>query len=154
MALRKKKCASRQVVINDSSRDTDVKIFVNACWQNAVPWFRMGVLMRNSHNESAPCRETDSGEEMHGWILDNCEFQDCCGLKLNYPGKAGGLLGEPLKGADKTVSRPKAAGVLLLPPCRGGERSEGAIGMGVEILTVLMLSFYPLPTPPPARVRE
>ena len=46
---------------------------------------------------------------------------------------------------DKTVSRLKAAGFLLLPPCRGGERSEGAIGMGVEILIVLMLGFYPLP---------
>jgi hypothetical protein len=33
-------------------------------------------------------------------------------FKLNYPG-------EPLKGADKTVSRLKAAGFLLLPPRRG-----------------------------------
>ena len=63
------------------------------------------------------------------------------------PGKAGGLLGEPLKGADKTVSRLKAAGFLLLPPCRG------KVGMGVEVLIVLMLSFYPLPTPPPERGR-
>jgi hypothetical protein len=28
-------------------------------------------------------------------------------------------LGEPLKGADKTVMRLEAAGFLLLPPCMG-----------------------------------
>jgi len=77
-------------------------------------------------------------------------------------------LGESLKGADKTVSRLKAAGFLLLPPCRG------KVGMGVEISIVFMLGFYPLmkqlairlgepttlakslviPSPPPARGRE
>lgn len=31
------------------------------------------------------------------------------------PGKAGGLLGEPLKGADKTMSRLKAAGFHCFP---------------------------------------
>jgi hypothetical protein len=62
-------------------------------------------------------------------------------------GKAGGLLGERLKGADKIVSRLKTAGFLLIPPCRG------KVGMGVEISVMCMLSFYPLPSPPPARVR-
>jgi len=57
-------------------------------------------------------------------------------------------LGEPLKMANKTVSRLKAARVLLLPPCRG------KVGMGVGILIVLILGFYPLPSPPPARRRE
>ena len=59
-------------------------------------------------------------------------------------GKAGGLLGEPLKGADKTVSRLKAVKVSPLPPCRG------KVGMGVEILIVCMLGFYPHPGTPPA----
>ena len=59
-------------------------------------------------------------------------------------GKAGGLLGEPLKKADKTVSSLKAADFLLLPPC------WGKVGMGVEILIVRMLGFYPHPSPPPA----
>ena len=36
------------------------------------------------------------------------------------PGKAGGLFGERLKGADNTVSRLKAADFFLLPPGRGG----------------------------------
>jgi hypothetical protein len=57
-------------------------------------------------------------------------------------GKAGGLLGEPLKGADKTHSSLRATGFLLLPPRRG------KVGMGVKVLIVLMLSFYPHPNPP------
>jgi len=40
------------------------------------------------------------------------------------PGKAGGLLGEPLKGADKTVSRLKAAG-FFTPSSLQGEGWDG-----------------------------
>jgi hypothetical protein len=42
----------------------------------------------------------------------------------------------------------KAADFLLLLPCRE------KVGMEVEILIVFMLSFYSLPSPPPARGRE
>jgi len=57
-------------------------------------------------------------------------------------------LDELLKRAYKTMSGLKAASFLLLPPCRG------KVGMGVEILMGLMLSFHPLPSPPPSRGRE
>jgi hypothetical protein len=67
--------------------------------------------------------------------------------KLNYPGKAGGLLGESLSGADKNLNHLQAR-ASLLPPFRG------KVGMGVIISIVCMLSFYPLPNPPPARGRE
>ena len=42
------------------------------------------------------------------------------------PGKAGGLLGEPLEGADKTVSRLKAAEISSFP-------FRGKVGMGVGL---------------------
>jgi hypothetical protein len=59
--------------------------------------------------------------------------------KLNAAtlGKAGGLLGEPLIEADKTMSSLNAADFLLLPPCRG------KVGMGVEI----SVEFLPPPQP-------
>jgi hypothetical protein len=58
-------------------------------------------------------------------------------------GKAGDL-GELLKWADKTLGSPKTPSFLLLPLRRG------KVGMGVKISIVGMLSFYPLPNPPPA----
>ena len=46
------------------------------------------------------------------------------------PGKAGGLLGERLKGATNTVSRLEAADFFLLPP------SRGKVGMGVRCVSL------------------
>ncbi len=57
------------------------------------------------------------------------------------PGKAGGLLGERLKGADKTVSRLKAAGLRSFPI------SGGRLGWGYKLLTASMLKFIPPPFP-------
>ena len=58
-------------------------------------------------------------------------------------GKAGGLLGEPLKGADKTVSRLKAAESRSFP------LAGGRLGWGYKRLTTHIFNFYPLPNPPP-----
>ena len=64
------------------------------------------------------------------------------------PGKAGGLLGEPLKGADKTVSRPRRQRFLL--PLQG----EGWDGGGVA-LCVSAPPPKPIPTPTlPLKGRE
>jgi hypothetical protein len=63
-------------------------------------------------------------------------------------GKAGDLLGEPLKGAAKTVSRLKAAEFRSFP------FSGGRLGWGYKRLTAHIFNFYPLPNPPPVRGRE
>ena len=55
------------------------------------------------------------------------------------PGKAGGLLGEPLEGADKTVSRLKAADLHSFP-LRGGR-----LGWGCALLIAFMLKVLPPP---------
>ena len=63
-------------------------------------------------------------------------------------GEAGDILGEPLKGADRTVSRVKAAEFRYFP------FSGGRLGWGYIRLTAHIFIFYPLPSPPPARGRE
>lgn len=60
--------------------------------------------------------------------------------------KTGGEKIPPTPSGEQNNSSP--------PPCRGGERSEGAIRMGVDTVSAEgALSFYPLPNPPPGRGR-
>lgn len=54
-------------------------------------------------------------------------------------GQAGGLLGERLKGANKTVSRQKAAGLRSFPI------SGGRLGWWYNLMTVFILEFLPPP---------
>ena len=55
------------------------------------------------------------------------------------PGKAGGLLDERLKGANKTVSRPRRLGFLL------HLQGEGRDGGGVVLYD---MHYHPNPSPP------
>jgi len=64
------------------------------------------------------------------------------------PGKAGGLLGERLKGASNTVSRLKTADFFSFP------LDGGRLGWGETLRSVHTVDAAPPPSPSPFQGRE